>query len=115
MASVKVDQDNFQKEVLDYQGVVLVDFWAPWCGPCQLMGPILEELATANQGKAKIAKVNIDENQSLALRYQIRSIPTLMIFKNGQVVEQIIGVRAKETLQEKIDAVLSQKTDGERK
>lgn len=106
MAVLNLNDDNFKKEVLDYQGVVLVDFWAPWCGPCQIMGPILEQFAQDYQGKVKVAKVNVDENRTLASQYQIMSIPALIVFQGGKVVDQLVGIQPKELLAEKIDPLL---------
>ncbi|MGA1862822.1 thioredoxin [Deferribacter thermophilus] len=88
-------EENFQKEVLESDVPVLVDFWAVWCGPCKMLAPTIDQLATELEGKAKVGKVNVDENQSLAARYGIMSIPTVMIFKDGKVVEQFIGVQPK--------------------
>ena len=98
MADVVVTDANFDKEVLKADKPVLVDFWAVWCGPCQMQGPIVEEVAKAMTGKAKIGKFNVDENPQVAQKYGIMSIPTLMIFKSGTVVKQFIGVQSKETL-----------------
>ena len=97
MAKVFTDQ-NFEEEVLNSQKPVLVDFWAPWCGPCQMMGPIIEELAEELEGKVVVGKLNVDENPQMAQKYGIMSIPTLLVFKNGQVVEQFVGVQPKEVL-----------------
>ena len=88
-------EENFEKEVLQSDKPVLVDFWAVWCGPCKMLTPTIEQLASEFEGKAKVGKVNVDENQSLAARYGIMSIPTVMIFKDGKVVEQFIGVQPK--------------------
>ncbi|MGI6484278.1 MAG: thioredoxin [Candidatus Dojkabacteria bacterium] len=93
--------DTFQKEILDYEGVALVDFWAPWCGPCQMVGPVIEELA-GEFDNAKICKVNVDEEGLLAQQYEIMSIPAVYIFKNGEVQETIIGAQAKDTYKEAI-------------
>jgi len=97
VAKVFTDQ-NFEEEVLNSQKPVLVDFWAPWCGPCQMMGPIIEELAEELEGKVVVGKLNVDENPQMAQKYGIMSIPTLLVFKNGQVVEQFVGVQPKEVL-----------------
>jgi thioredoxin 1 len=88
------------------EGVSVVDFWAPWCGPCRMIAPVIEELAEEYDGKAKICKVNTDEEQNTAMQYGIRSIPTVMIFKDGQVVDQIIGAAAKPAFVQKIEAQL---------
>jgi thioredoxin 1 len=89
------------------EGVTLVDFWAPWCGPCRMIAPIIEELAEEYDGKAKIAKVNTDEEQQTAVQFGIRSIPTLIIFKDGQPVDQIIGAVPKQVFSSKLEAVLN--------
>ena len=98
MADMTVTDQNFASEVLKSSQAVLVDFWAVWCGPCKMQNPILEEVAKAIAGKAKIGKLNVDENPNTAQKYMVMSIPTLMIFKNGTVVKQFIGVQSKETL-----------------
>jgi len=98
MTDVTLTDANFEKEVIVSDMPVLVDFWAVWCGPCQIQGPILEEVAKAMEGKAKIGKVNVDENSQVSQKFGIMSIPTIMIFKNGTVVKQFIGVQSKETL-----------------
>ncbi len=94
---------NFEQEVLKSDQPVLVDFWAPWCGPCQMMGPILEELEKDLSGKVKIGKLNVDENQAVAGEYGVMSIPTLIIFKDGTIVKQFVGVQAKEVLMEELE------------
>jgi thioredoxin 1 len=98
---------NFETEVTKSGQPVLVDFWAEWCGPCKMVSPILDELATEYDGKIKIGKVNIDEHQALATQFGIRAIPTLLIFKNGQVVDQIVGLRSKKDFKGKLDRVLT--------
>lgn len=94
---------NFKQEVLEFQGVVLVDFWAPWCGPCRMVAPTIDELATEYAGKAKIGKVNTDENTDLSSQYNVMSIPTMIIFKNGQIVDQITGAYPKNVLKDRLD------------
>lgn len=101
METLHLTQDTFKKEVLDFQGVALVDFWAPWCGPCQMLGPIIDDLVGEFDG-AKICKVNVDEQGALAQEYEIMSIPCVHIFKNGEIVETLIGAQAKETYREAI-------------
>ena len=97
---------NFEVEVLKSDKLVVVDFWAPWCGPCRLVGPILEEIAVDNDSKLKVVKVNVDENPALAQRYGIRGIPTMMFFKGGEAVDMTVGAAMKDRIQEKIDALL---------
>ena len=102
MKPVTVDDATFQAEVLSSDKPVLVDFWAIWCGPCKMIAPYVEELATEYDGKLKVAKMDVDANPQTAMKLGIRSIPTLMIFKGGQVVEQIIGAVPKRHLIEKV-------------
>src|SRR5262245_55292941 len=102
---VTLTKTNFDQEVLKSSTPVLVDFWAEWCGPCKMVAPILDELATEYDGKVKIAKVNIDEFQGLATQYGIRAIPTLLLFKNGEVADQIVGLRSKRDFKTKLDRV----------
>jgi thioredoxin 1 len=102
---VTLTQDNFAKEVIQSAQPVLVDFWAEWCGPCKMIAPILDELADEYQGRVRIGKVNIDDHQELAAQYGIRSIPTLLLFKQGQVADQIVGLRSKRDLKASFDRV----------
>lgn len=104
---VQLSSTNFSSEVKQAQVPVLVDFWAEWCGPCKAIAPVLDELATAHNGKLKIAKVNIDDNQELASQYGIRAIPTLLIFKNGEIKEQMVGALSKRDLEAKIASHIS--------
>ncbi len=101
---LKVTQADFQAEVLQSSVPALVDFWAEWCGPCRMIAPIIEELAKDLTGRLKVCKVNVDEEREIALQYGIRSIPTLIVFKEGKPVEQIIGALPKAALKSKIEA-----------
>ncbi|MET0597123.1 MAG: thioredoxin [Mesorhizobium sp.] len=107
MGTVKVDNGNFQANVLQASEPVVVDFWAEWCGPCKMIGPALEEIATELNGKVKIAKLNIDENPELAARFGVRSIPTLMIFKGGQVADTKVGAAPKTALSHWINGAVA--------
>ena len=100
-------EENFDKEVLKSDIPVLVDFWAEWCGPCKMVAPTIEELAKEYSGKAKVGKVNVDQNPSIAEKYGIRGIPTLILFRNGEIGEKMVGVQSKETLAGMIDKNLS--------
>ncbi len=107
MSEFTFTDDNFNQEVLKAKEPVLVDFWAPWCGPCKMQGPIIEELAKDYKGKAvKIGKLNVDESPQSANRFQVMSIPTLMIFQDGKPIEQMIGVNDKDTLKNKLDKLI---------
>ena len=98
MAEVTITKDNFQKEVMDSDIPVLVDFWATWCGPCRMLAPTLEEIARENEGKIKVGKVNVDDQQELAIKFGIMSIPTLIVFKDGKITNQTMGLQLKESI-----------------
>ena len=102
MSEVILDEKNFDKEVLQSNLPVMVDFWAVWCGPCKVLGPIVEEIAKEYEGKLKVGKVNVDENNNLAMRYNVMSIPTLKFFKGGKVVGEVIGAAPKASLEAEI-------------
>ncbi len=104
--ALELTDTNFQETVLDDEGVAVVDFWAEWCGPCRVIAPIIEELSEEFEGKVKIGKVNVDHNPEVAMKYGIRSIPTLLILKNGEVVEKHVGTTSKQNLVNKIEAHL---------
>ncbi len=106
---MEATDQNFEKDVLGSTVPVLVDFWAPWCGPCRMVAPVVEELAGMYEGKIRVAKLNTDENQEIAYKYGIRSIPTLMIFEGGQVADTIVGAVPKRVLQSKIENHLKAK------
>ena len=106
MATTVITKDNFKAEVSDYKGTVLIDFWADWCGPCKMMMPVVEKLAEKYDGKVKVGKVNSDENSNLAGKYNIMSIPSFLIIKNGEVVDTAMGAMPMDALAKKIDAVL---------
>ena len=100
MSDIKeINDDNFQEEVLNSEVPVLVDFWAPWCGPCKILSPTLEEISTENREKIKIVKINIYENQLIAGRYGIKSIPTMMIFEKGELKNQLVGSMPKQEIE----------------
>jgi len=105
---VEVTDANFDQDVLKSDKPVLVDFWAVWCGPCRAIAPIVDELAQEYQGKIKIGKMDVDRNSATPMRYNVRGIPTLLIFKDGQVKEQIVGYVPKETLQKALDKALGE-------
>ena len=106
MADLIITDANFSQEVEKSSSPVLVDFWAPWCGPCRTVGPIIEELATEFAGKVKVGKLNVDENQQTAGQFGVMSIPTLLFFKDGKPVDSIVGVQSKDSIKQKMEKLL---------
>jgi thioredoxin 1 len=104
-STITIDEKNFETEVTKSDKPVLVDFWAEWCGPCKMIAPLLDELAKEKADVIKVAKVNIDENQNLSFRFNVRAIPTLLFFKNGQVVDQVTGMTSKKDLLGRVEAL----------
>ena len=100
---MNVTDNDFQKEVLDYKGLVLVDFWAPWCGPCRMISPTVEEIGEEKKDVLKVVKLNVDEESATAEKYQIMGIPSLLLFKDGEVVETMVGLQTKESLIETVE------------
>jgi thioredoxin 1 len=103
----EITTSNFQAEVLDSKKVTLVDFWAEWCGPCRMIGPVVEELSTEYGDKALISKCNVDDQGEVAAQFGIRSIPTILFFKDGELVDRVVGAVPKSTLKQKLDALLN--------
>ena len=103
--TITLDESNFDKEVTQSDQTVLVDFWAPWCGPCKMIAPLLDEIATEKAGSVKVAKVNVDDNQSLSVKYNVRAIPALLFFKNGQLRDQVVGMTTRKDLLGRLDAL----------
>ncbi len=104
-ATISLDESNFDREVTQSDKPVIVDFWAEWCGPCKMIAPLLDEVAREKAGAVKVGKVNVDENQSLSFKFNIRAIPALLFFKNGQLRDQITGVTSKKDLLSRIEAL----------
>lgn len=102
---IVLNNDNFNKEVLESDKLVLVDFWATWCGPCQMIAPVVEQIAKEHSDKLKVGKVNVDDNQELAIKYGVMSIPTLMFFKAGNLVNTVVGFHSKSELEEIINSL----------
>jgi thioredoxin 1 len=103
----EVTDTNFQAEVIESETPVLVDFWAPWCGPCRMVAPVVEEIANERAGELKVVKLNIDENQQTAIAYEVMSIPTLILFNNGQVAKKVIGAYPKKRLEAELEPALT--------
>ncbi|MFH1824540.1 MAG: thioredoxin [Candidatus Firestonebacteria bacterium] len=105
--SIPLTDENFEDEVIKSKQPVLIDFWAEWCGPCKMIAPIIEELSKEYSGKIKVGKINVDENPAVSSRLGIRSIPTLIIFKDGEIMGQLVGVQSKEIIKEKVNSLIS--------
>jgi thioredoxin 1 len=107
MSEIQLTDDTFDKDVVNSPEPVLVDFWAPWCGPCRMLTPIIEELSKEYTGKVRVAKINTDEHPNAASRYKISAIPTLLFFKGGKVVEQLVGVHSKAEIKKTLDTLVA--------
>ena len=105
-APIELTDDNFEAEVLKSDKPVLIDFWAAWCGPCRMVSPIVEEISKEYEGKLKVGKINVDDNSKVASQYGIMSIPSLLFFKGGQVIDQVVGAVPKQQLTDKVDKIL---------
>ncbi len=107
MSEIQLTDDTFDKDVIASPEPVLVDFWAPWCGPCRMLAPLIEELALEYTGKIRVAKINTDEHPNAASRFKISAIPTLLFFKEGKVVEQLVGVHSKSEIKKTLDSLVA--------
>jgi len=107
MADINITDQTFQKEVVETKGLVVVDFWAAWCGPCRMVSPIIDELATEYAGKVKIGKVNVDENSQVVNQYSVMSLPSVVFFKDGQPFKTMVGAQAKESYKQEIEQLIS--------
>ncbi len=107
MAEIQLTDETFDKDVVQSAEPVLVDFWAPWCGPCRMLAPVIEELAKEYTGKVKVAKINTDDHPNAASRFKISAIPTLLFFKGGKVVEQLVGVHSKAEIKKTLDSLVA--------
>ena len=107
MAEIQLTDDTFDKDVIQSSQPVLVDFWAPWCGPCRMLAPVVEEIAKEYTGKVKVGKINTDEHPNAASRFKISAIPTLLFFKEGKVVEQLVGVHSKAEIKKTLDSLVA--------
>lgn len=105
--ALEINSENYQSIIEKKDELVVIDFWAPWCGPCKIIGPVVDELAKDNEGKATVGKVNVDDNREIASRYGVRNIPTILFIKNGEVVDKHMGAAPKSALQSKIDSILN--------
>jgi thioredoxin 1 len=108
MAVIELTDAKFDQDMAEFEGLTVVDFWAPWCGPCRMVAPVIEELAGEMEGQVRFAKVNVDENQAIAQRYQVRSIPTIGFFMGGEPVGAVVGAHPKAALKQVIDKVLTE-------
>ncbi len=107
MSEIQLTDDTFDKDVVQSPEPVLVDFWAPWCGPCRMLSPVIEEISKEYTGKVRVAKINTDEHPNAASRYKISAIPTLLFFKGGKVVEQLVGVHSKAEIKKTLDTLVA--------
>ncbi|MEW6681023.1 MAG: thioredoxin [bacterium] len=104
--AIELTETNFKKEILEAEIPAMVDFWASWCGPCRMLAPVIDELAKEYEGKVKIGKLNVDKNRDVAIKYEIISIPCLKFFKNGKMVDEVVGVANKNVLKKKLDEII---------